>query len=79
MGCKFNVVSFGSDYRKMFPQSVEYNDETLEQAVKELGCFSADMGGTEIYKPIKDIVDSEVDNSLPRHLYLLTDGEVGDT
>ena len=79
MGCKFNVVSFGSDYIKMFPQSVDYNDETLEQAVNELGSYSADMGGTEIYRPIKDIVDSVVDHSLPRHLYLLTDGEVGDT
>jgi hypothetical protein len=33
-GCRFNVVSFGSDYSFMFKKSVEYNDKNLEIAVK---------------------------------------------
>ena len=37
------------------------------------------MGGTELYQPIQDILSQPTDPSLPRHLYLLTDGEVFDT
>lgn len=32
MGSKFNIVSYGSDYSKLFEESVEYNDENLEYA-----------------------------------------------
>eukprot|EP00347_Sterkiella_histriomuscorum_P006776 403351474 len=37
------------------------------------------MGGTEIYSAVKDILKQPVDPKFPRHLYLLTDGEIGDT
>lgn len=37
------------------------------------------MGGTEIYRPLKDIFNEPVDEKLPRHIYLLTDGAVSDT
>ena len=52
VGSKFNVVSYGSNHTKLFPQSVEYNDENFEKAVEEVAKFEADMGGTEIYEPI---------------------------
>ena len=29
LGAKFNVVSYGSNYTKLFPTSVEYNDDTF--------------------------------------------------
>lgn len=79
MGSKFNIVSYGSDYSKLFEESVEYNDENLEYALQQVGQFEADMGGTEIYEPIKDILQKDADPNLPRHLYLLTDGAVGNT
>jgi hypothetical protein len=28
----FNIVSFGSEFTKMFPESVDYTEETLEKA-----------------------------------------------
>jgi hypothetical protein len=28
-GSMFNIVSFGSDFKKMFPESVEYNEDNL--------------------------------------------------
>lgn len=37
------------------------------------------MGGTEIYQPIEAILKEPADATLPRHLYLLTDGEVSNT
>ena len=33
IGSKFNVVSFGSNFEKLFPDSVEYNEENLKIAV----------------------------------------------
>lgn len=41
--------------------------------------FDANMGGTEIYEPIASIFKQEADPTLPRHIYLLTDGAVGNT
>jgi hypothetical protein len=49
-------VSFGSNFEKLFPQSVIYNEENLKLAVSQLSTFEADMGGTEILEPLKDIV-----------------------
>ncbi|TNV84285.1 hypothetical protein FGO68_gene9917 [Halteria grandinella] len=79
IGSTFNVVSFGSDYNQLFQESVEYNDENFKYAVEQVSKFDANMGGTEIYEPIKKIFSNEPNPVLPRHLYLLTDGEVGNT
>lgn len=56
LGSRFNVYSFGSRYSKLFDSSVEYNEANLEQAIKSIQNFRADMGGTEILSPIKDIL-----------------------
>ena len=79
IGSKFNVVSYGSNYKKLFEQSMPYNDETFEKAIQSVSEFDANMGGTEIFDPIQDILKQAPDASLPRHLYLLTDGAVGNT
>eukprot|EP00347_Sterkiella_histriomuscorum_P017977 403347255 len=79
MGCKFNVVSFGSNYTKLFEESQEYDDESLERAIEQIGKFDANMGGTELFQPVQDILSQPCDPNLPRHLYLLTDGEICDT
>lgn len=44
-----------------------------------MSLFTADMGGTEIYKPLKDIFNEPLDEKLPRHIYLLINGEVSNT
>jgi hypothetical protein len=75
--CLFNVVSFGSGFRSMFPAPVEYNDENLQLAVSQVSMFDADMGGTEIYSPLDTIFKSE--SRYPRSIFLLTDGQVGNT
>jgi hypothetical protein len=49
------------------------------EAEEQVSLFKADMGGTEIYKPLDDIFNEPVDEKLPRHIYLLTDGEVCNT
>lgn len=34
---------------------IDYNDVNMERVKKRLKYFSADMGGTEIFEPLKDI------------------------
>lgn len=55
LGSKFNVVSFGSRYEKMFVRSQLYTEESLKRALKMMEDFDANMGGTEILDPMKDI------------------------
>ncbi|KYR02329.1 hypothetical protein DLAC_01160 [Tieghemostelium lacteum] len=76
---KFNIVCFGSDFNKLFPQSVVYTDATLAQASEYLSGVDADLGGTDILNPIKDILrNSPYDPKFPKQVFVFTDGEVDD-
>lgn len=79
MGCYFNIYSFGSSYEHIFPKSVEYSEKTMEEALKKVEEMGADLGGTEILKPLKHIYSQPCIQSQPRQLFVFTDGEVGNT
>ncbi|XP_029373027.1 von Willebrand factor A domain-containing protein 5A-like isoform X5 [Echeneis naucrates] len=79
MGCYFNIYSFGSSYQHIFPKSVEYSDQTLEEAVKKVEEMTADLGGTEILQPLKHIYNQPCIPKQPRQLFVFTDGEVFNT
>ena len=36
LGSKFNVVSFGSNFTKLFPESVVYDETSLKIAVSKI-------------------------------------------
>ncbi|KAF4081061.1 hypothetical protein AMELA_G00157220 [Ameiurus melas] len=55
MDCYFNIYGFGSHYKSFFPKSVQYSQDTMEQAVKKVKEMQADMGGTEILRPLENI------------------------
>ncbi|XP_052777471.1 von Willebrand factor A domain-containing protein 5A-like [Mya arenaria] len=74
-GCYFNVVSFGSNYNCLFNKNKECTVETLDEALKVQAIMDADMGGTEIYKPLEYVLREKVQQQ-PRNVFLLTDGEV---
>jgi len=38
-GSKFNVVSYGSDYIKLFPHSMPYNEESFKKAIETVSTF----------------------------------------
>ncbi|XP_070684923.1 von Willebrand factor A domain-containing protein 5A-like isoform X2 [Pempheris klunzingeri] len=79
MGCYFNIYSFGSRYEHIFPQSVEYSQETMEEALKKVKKMGADLGGTEILEALKHIYRQPCIPSQPRQLFVFTDGEVTNT
>ncbi|CAI5693934.1 von Willebrand factor A domain-containing protein 5A-like [Oreochromis aureus] len=79
MGCYFNIYSFGSGYEHIFPKSVEYSQQTMEEALKTVEQMQANLGGTEILQPLKHIYSQPCIPNQPRQLFVFTDGEVGNT
>ncbi|XP_048586211.1 von Willebrand factor A domain-containing protein 5A [Nematostella vectensis] len=78
-GCYFNIVGFGSSYKTLFSKSKTYNDETLKTATNHAAHLAADLGGTEILEPLRWVYSQSLIEGAPRQLFLLTDGEVGNT
>ncbi|XP_029941578.1 von Willebrand factor A domain-containing protein 5A-like [Salarias fasciatus] len=66
MGCYFNIYSFGSSYEHIFPKSVEYSQQTMEEALKRVGTMEADLEGTEILEPLRHIYEQPCIPNAPR-------------
>ena len=78
-GSFFNVVSFGSGFNHLFPKAVEYSKENLENAISKCSNYTGDMGGTNLLSPIQNVLSANLaTTSLPRHVFVLTDGEIED-
>ncbi|KFY71187.1 hypothetical protein V499_08603 [Pseudogymnoascus sp. VKM F-103] len=77
--CIFNICSFGTTHKLMWPKSQPYNQETVDQALTYVANdFAANMGGTEIQGALRYVVEnSEV--SVATEIITLTDGRVWDT
>jgi len=41
IGSKFNVVSFDTEFKKIFSESVEYNDANLKIAIQKMESFKS--------------------------------------
>ncbi|XP_056403370.1 von Willebrand factor A domain-containing protein 5A-like [Hyla sarda] len=79
LGCYFNIYGFGSNFESYFPESVEYTQQSLVDAVEKVNQMQADLGGTEILQPLKKIYETAGIPEHPRQLFIFTDGEVGNT
>ncbi|KAF3911932.1 hypothetical protein ABW20_dc0106535 [Dactylellina cionopaga] len=75
VGCKFNICSFGSSHKFLWPKSKGYTEETLKEAQAHVSQFAADMGGTEMYSPIKAAIEQRY-KDINLELLLLTDGDI---
>jgi hypothetical protein len=78
-GCRFNIVSFGSTFLALFKESRPYDDASLAEASRHVVGLDANLGGTEILPALQFVLDRRGDRSLPRHIVVLTDGEVTNT
>ena len=74
--CYFNIVGFGSRFVKLFSQSMKYSDETLSKATQHISKVRADLGGTEIYAPLNDVLKAPAISGYPRQVFVLTDGQI---
>ena len=70
----FNIISFGGKFEKMHKNSVEYNKKNIELTCKLINQFKANFGGTNIFSPMKDILQEGIKPEYPRFVFLMTDG-----
>ena len=78
-GSRFNVISFGSTFQSVFPESRQYTNESLVLASAAVAVMDADLGGTEILAPLNAVLMRPGHPEIPRQLFVLTDGEVTNT
>lgn len=74
----FNIIGFGSRYEKLFQTSLKTNENLITDSLFQISEFQADLGGTEIYSPLKEALNSANINQYPKNIFILTDGEVSD-
>jgi hypothetical protein len=74
----FQLIGFGTDFKKYNEKPIEYNKENVKSALETIKGLQANMGGTNISSPLKDIFESKVYDNIPlaRNIFLLTDGQV---
>lgn len=78
--CHFNIVGFGSRHTKLFDKgSVAYSQATLDAATSHTQQMQADLGGTELLSPLKDILCQKPYHRLAKQVFVLTDGAVSNT
>jgi von Willebrand factor A domain-containing protein 5 len=70
--CRFNLVGFGSDFTKLWPGCLAYDERSLQEASEYVKKMEADMGGTEVWEPLADVLKSPADKAYPRQVFLLT-------
>ncbi|KAL1591931.1 hypothetical protein SLS60_011523 [Paraconiothyrium brasiliense] len=75
VGTMFNICSFGSSYSFLWPRSVFYSQETLDQAVQHVSTLRADYGGTELFEPLKTSIQQRY-KDIPLEIMVLTDGAI---
>lgn len=75
-GDTFNIVRFGSTMEFLYDVPKDYTEKTLAEAVRYLRGTDADLGGTEILSPLREILTRPVAPERSRQIVLLTDGEV---
>jgi hypothetical protein len=75
-GCRFNIVKFGHSFKFLSQQSLEYCDENIDRASSYINEIGADMGGTEILKPLEFVHSLPSQPGYSRQVIVLTDGQV---
>ena len=79
-GSYFQLIGFGTSFKKYNEQPVEYNQENVSNIINVINDLKANMGGTNISSPL-DVVykDNNYSNiNLSKNIFLLTDGQVHD-
>ena len=75
----YQIIGFGSEYKAYDETPKEYTQENIKKSLEIIDHLNADLGGTDIYSPLKYVFDSYSVHdkiNLPRNIFLLTDGEI---
>lgn len=77
--CFFNVWKFGSMYESCWPSSLACTTQSRELAETWVRGLEANMGGTELMRPLQAIFERPVAVGCYRQVFVLTDGAVSNT
>ena len=79
-GSYFQLIGFGSNFKKYNEQPVEYNQANVRNIINVINDLKANMGGTNISSPLDAVYkDNNYSNiNLSKNIFLLTDGQVHD-
>ena len=74
----FQLIGFGSNYKTYNEKPIEYNEENVSSTMKIIEELTANLGGTNISSPLKEIYNSKQYDgiNLSKNIFMLTDGEV---
>ncbi|KAH3765297.1 von willebrand factor a [Pelomyxa schiedti] len=72
----FNLIAFGTNFKKLFPSSVPYTPENFKQADCFVGELSSNYGGTNIFSPLKEALTHKSHLKSALQLFVMTDGEI---
>ncbi|CAF0713764.1 unnamed protein product [Adineta steineri] len=77
VNCHFNIIRFGSQYKPLFNEiTAVYNETNAKQAEELIQGIQADLGGTELLRPLQWIEEHPPTQGHARQIFLLTDGEI---
>ena len=71
----YNIIRFRNDYEKLFEESVECNEETVQKGLTIISNIDADLGGTQLVPPLSDLFKQNCKYG-QRQIFIITDGEV---
>ncbi|XP_068517186.1 von Willebrand factor A domain-containing protein 5A-like [Anas acuta] len=76
VGCYFNIYSFGATFKAFYPQSVEYTQESMDNAVRRLSSICPDLGGCDLLGLLKTIYSTPLLHEHPRQLFIFIQRKV---
>ncbi|CDS43780.1 von Willebrand factor A domain containing protein [Echinococcus multilocularis] len=79
VGCRFQIVGFGSTYKMLFSEPQDNTEENVSKALEYQRDLGADMGGTEVLPVLTAVYASKMVGSADRwrrEIIFLTDGGV---
>ncbi len=74
----FNIIAFSSGYNKLFDAPVLADAANYDTAMKFVETLQAN-GGTELYEPLKYVLERSVNDKTKQNVIVITDGEISDT
>ncbi|NWU72300.1 VMA5A protein, partial [Pterocles burchelli] len=70
LGCYFNVYSFGATFKAFYPQSAEYTQESMDNAVERISSICPDLGGCDLLGLLRSVYSTPLLHGHPRQLFI---------
>jgi len=75
-GVRFNVIRFGSSFEQLFASAEPYAAGSAAKALALVEAMDADLGGTEMLRPLEVAMKRPPVAAARRDVILVTDGEI---